>query len=86
MVARMLFESMLAIGAVLLIGSGGMKLLDRAPTRGALSAAHLPSSEAVVVALAAVEMAVGAAALTIDHAASALASLISPTACRRMPR
>ena len=62
----MLFESMLAIGAVLLIGSGGAKLIDRAPTRGALAAARLPSGEFVVLGLAALEVAAGAGALLVD--------------------
>jgi hypothetical protein len=69
----MLFESMLAIGAVLLIGSGGMKLIDRAPTRGALEAAGLPSSTFAVLVLAVLEITVGTAALVADHPASALA-------------
>lgn len=72
-VAAMLFESMLAIGAVLLMGSGGMKLFDRAPTRGALSASGLPSSEPVVLVLAATEIAIGSSVITIDHPAAALA-------------
>ena len=68
----MLFESMLAIGAVLLIASGGAKLADRAPTRGALSAAGLPSSDAFVVALALTEVAAGAAALVVRSPFAAL--------------
>jgi hypothetical protein len=71
-VAAMLFESMLAIGAVLLIGSGGMKLIDREPTRGALKAARLPSSEVAVVVLAAIEMLVGIGVILVDRPEVAL--------------
>ena len=72
-VVPMLFESMLAIGAVLLIGSGGAKLFDRAPTRGALAAAGLPASDSTVVALALVELAAGLSALTLSSPLGVLA-------------
>lgn len=69
----MLFESMVVIAAVLLIMSGGAKIVDAGPTRGALRAAHLPSSKVVVRVLAVTEVLVGAASLTFDHPGPVLA-------------
>lgn len=49
--------------AALLVLSGGTKLRDPEPTRGALRAARLPSSRSAVFGLAGAEVAVGALAL-----------------------
>jgi len=49
--------------AVLLVLSGGSKVRDPEPTRGALRAARLPSSRGVVLGLSGGEIVVGSAAL-----------------------
>ncbi len=49
--------------AALLVLSGGTKLRDPEPTRGALRAARLPSSRGAVIGLAGTEIAVGALAI-----------------------
>jgi hypothetical protein len=49
--------------AVLLVLSGGSKVRDPEPTRGALRAAGLPSSRRLVLALSGGEIAVGSAAV-----------------------
>jgi hypothetical protein len=59
----MLMEGWFFITASLLLVTGGAKLADPEPTRGALRAARMPSSKGAVRALAAVEVAVGMAAL-----------------------
>ena len=59
------FESMLTISAVVLIVSGGAKLVDPAPTAGALRAARLPSGRGWVWALAVGEVILGTTALTV---------------------
>ncbi|MDH4117635.1 MAG: DoxX family membrane protein [Acidimicrobiia bacterium] len=64
----MLFESMLAIGALLLITSGGAKLVDPEPTRGALRSAGLPSARPWVTVLALAEVVAGAFVLVSDWA------------------
>jgi hypothetical protein len=66
------FESMLTISAVLLIVSGGSKLADPTPTRGALHAAGLVSGGWVVVCLAVAEVAAGVVALTVPGRVVAL--------------
>jgi hypothetical protein len=69
----MLSESMLSIGALLLIVSGGSKIGDAAPTSGALRAARLPAGKAAVWALGGAEVVAGAAALAIPGPLPALA-------------
>jgi hypothetical protein len=69
----MLFESVLAIGAVLLVGSGGNKIFDTAPTRAALRAAELPATRTAVVTLGMFELVVGLSALAIPGASAPLA-------------
>jgi uncharacterized membrane protein YphA (DoxX/SURF4 family) len=63
--------------AALLVLSGGSKLRDPEPTRGALRAARLPSSRGVVLGLAGIEVAVGALALGLQSplAAAAVAAV-----------
>ncbi|MEX0756721.1 MAG: MauE/DoxX family redox-associated membrane protein [Acidimicrobiia bacterium] len=58
-----MLEGWYFITAALLVLSGGSKLRDPEPTRGAMRAAGLPSSRGAVVGLAAGEIAAGAAAL-----------------------
>ena len=58
--------------AALLVLSGGTKLRDPAPTRGALRTAGLPSSGWVVSALAATEIVAGATGLLVPHPAPAV--------------
>lgn len=65
------FESMLVMAALLLIMSGGAKLVDSAPTSGALRAARLPWRAPVVVGLALTEIAAGSAALVVGGPATA---------------
>jgi uncharacterized membrane protein YphA (DoxX/SURF4 family) len=61
----------------LLVLAGGFKLVRPAPTAGALRSAGLPSSRAIVRALAIVEIVVGAAsAITIAPAWLALAGAL----------
>jgi uncharacterized membrane protein YphA (DoxX/SURF4 family) len=69
----MLSESMLSIGALLLIASGGSKIGDAAPTKGALRSAHLPATDLVVWVLGAAEVLAGAAALVAPGPFPALA-------------
>ena len=58
-----MLEGWYFITVALLVVSGGSKVHDPEPTRGALRAAGLPSSRSLVLGLAAGEIAVGAAAL-----------------------
>lgn len=67
------FESMLVIGSLLLVASGGAKWVDGGPTSGALRAARLPSSQFTVRLIASIEVVVGVAALVVDHPAAPLA-------------
>ncbi|MDX1447605.1 MAG: hypothetical protein R3246_00970 [Acidimicrobiia bacterium] len=66
-----MLEGWFFITAGLLVLSGGSKIRNPDPTRGALRAAGLPSSPGAVYALAAVEIGLGAAALAIPHSAIA---------------
>jgi presenilin-like A22 family membrane protease len=59
----MLMEGWFFITASLLLVTGGAKLVDPEPTRGALRAARLPSTRVVVRALATIEVIVGMTAL-----------------------
>ena len=60
-----MLEGWYFITVALLVLSGGSKLRDPEPTRGALRVAGLPSSRGVVTSLAVGEIAVGAAALAL---------------------
>jgi hypothetical protein len=60
----MIAEGWFSVCAALLVVSGGAKLGDPAPTRGALAGAGLPSSRAVVRALGVWEVVAGGAGLT----------------------
>lgn len=62
-----MLEGWFFITAGLLVLSGGSKVRDPDPTRGALRAAGLPSSLGAVYTLAVIEIAVGASALAIPH-------------------
>ncbi|MFP5331835.1 MAG: MauE/DoxX family redox-associated membrane protein [Acidimicrobiia bacterium] len=62
-----MLEGWFFITAGLLVLSGGSKVRDPEPTRGALRAAGLPSSRGAVYALATSEIAVGALALALPH-------------------
>ncbi|HET7846614.1 MAG TPA: MauE/DoxX family redox-associated membrane protein, partial [Acidimicrobiia bacterium] len=52
----MVAQGITTIALALLAASGVSKALDPDPTRGALKAAHLPSSRAAVVALGLIEV------------------------------
>ena len=89
-----MLEGWFFITAGLLVLSGGSKVRDPDPTRGALRAAGLPSSLGAVYTLAVVELAVGASAFAVPHpiAATAVASLylgfgvfVSYALARRLP-
>ncbi|MEX1005220.1 MAG: MauE/DoxX family redox-associated membrane protein [Acidimicrobiia bacterium] len=60
-----MLEGWYFITVALLVLSGGSKLRDPEPTRGALGIAGLPSSRGVVTILAVGEIVVGAAALAL---------------------
>ncbi|MEX1044390.1 MAG: MauE/DoxX family redox-associated membrane protein [Acidimicrobiia bacterium] len=60
-----MLEGWYFITVALLVLSGGSKVRDPEPTRGALRAARLPSSRGAVVGLAAGEITVGAVALAV---------------------
>lgn len=64
------FESMLVMAALLLIMSGGAKLVDTAPTSGALRAARLPWRAPVVMSLGVTEILAGSAALVVGGPAA----------------
>lgn len=68
-----MLEGWFFITAGLLVLSGGSKVRDPDPTRGALRAAGLPSSLGAVYTLAALEIAVGATALAVPHPMTAIA-------------
>lgn len=72
-----MLEGWFFITAALLVLSGGSKVLDPEPTRGALRAARLPSSRGAVSTLAVIEIIAGASALAFAHpmAAWAVATL-----------
>ncbi len=59
----MLWTSLTAIGALLLIVSGGAKIIDPEPTRGALDAMGVPFRWLPVAVLAVAEVVFGAVAL-----------------------
>lgn len=63
-----MLEGWYFITVALLVLSGGSKLRDPEPTRGALRAAGLPSSRGVVTSLAVGEIVVGASALALTSA------------------
>jgi hypothetical protein len=63
-----MLEGWYFITVALLVLSGGSKLRDPEPTRGALRVAGLPSSRGVVTTLAAGEILAGAAALALTSA------------------
>lgn len=62
-----MLEGWFFITAGLLVLSGGSKVRDPEPTRGALRAAGLPSSRGAVYTLAMSEIAVGSLALALPH-------------------
>lgn len=72
-----MLEGWFFITAGLLVLSGGSKVRDPDPTRGALRSAGLPSSLGAVYTLGVIEIAVGASALAVPHplVAAAVASL-----------
>ena len=72
----MLWTGLLAIGAVLLVLSGGAKIFDPEPTRGALRASGLPSGRGVVIGLAVTEIVGGAAALMLPRSGPAVAAAL----------
>lgn len=68
-----MLEGWYLITVALLVLSGGSKVRDPEPTRGALRAASLPSSRGTVYALAGAEILVGASALAFATPIVALA-------------
>lgn len=68
-----MLEGWYLITAALLVLSGGTKLRDPEPTRGALRTAGLPASRPAVWTLAGVEIAVGAAAMALPRTEVAMA-------------
>lgn len=74
-----MLEGWYLITVALLVLSGGSKVRDPEPTRGALRAASLPSSRGAVYGLAAAEILIGASALALPGAAPALAVAVAYT-------
>ena len=89
-----MLEGWFFITAGLLVLSGGSKVRDPDPTRGALRAARLPSSRGAVYTLAAVEVTAGATALAVPNPNSAwavaalyfgFAAFVAYALARRLP-
>lgn len=71
-----MLEAWFFIAATLLMISGGSKLVDPAPTRGALEAARLPSGPWTAPALGLVEAAAGATGLLLGGVAAGAVGLV----------
>ncbi|CAN5860742.1 hypothetical protein BH23ACT5_BH23ACT5_01660 [soil metagenome] len=71
-----MLEAWFFIAAVLLIVSGGLKLIDPAPTRGALQAAGLPAGRWASPALGFVEILAGTTGLIIGGWAAGLVFVV----------
>ena len=71
-----MLEAWFFIAAVLLVLSGGMKLIDPAPTRGALKAAGLPAGTPGAYAVGLVEVGAGLAGTIVGGWASLTVALI----------
>lgn len=69
-------EAWFFIAAALLVLSGGSKIVDPAPTRGALAAAGLPAGAWTAPTLGGIEIIAGIAAIVYGSWAAALAGLI----------
>jgi hypothetical protein len=69
-------EAWFFIAAALLVLSGGSKLVDPAPTRGALAASRLPSGVWAPLALGAVEIAAGITGVVVGSWAAGLVGAV----------
>lgn len=88
-----MLEAWFFIAAALLIISGGSKLIDPAPTRGALTAARLPDGAWTAPALAFAEIGAAAAGIIVGGAAAlgvaavyaGFAGFVAYALARRLP-
>lgn len=71
-----MLEAWFFIAAALLVMSGGSKIIDPAPTRGALAAARLPNGAWTAPALGAAEIIAGLTGIVFGGLAAASAGLI----------
>ncbi len=71
-----MLEAWFFIAAALLVLSGGSKLIDPAPTRGALETARLPAGAGTVPALAMAEIAAGLTGIILGSWGAAAVGLI----------